>query len=107
MLEVLNPCRAVCSSLFRYKLLCYKVNAAPILSPSTTHQYPSLSFSSSLHALATPLILHANRNRRLRELLLRLGLAVRLVFLAHRLAADVLALVARHTQLSAHLPQRV
>jgi hypothetical protein len=50
--------------------------------------------SSSLHALTTPLILHANRDRRLGELLLRLSLAVRLVFLAYRLAANVLGLIA-------------
>jgi hypothetical protein len=44
----------------------------------------------SSHTLSTPLILHTNRHRRLRELLLRLSLAVCLVLLAHCLATDVL-----------------
>jgi hypothetical protein len=43
-----------------------------------------------LHALTTPLILHANLHRRLRELLLRLALAVHLVLFAGRIASDVL-----------------
>ena len=42
-----------------------------------------------LRALTTPLVLHTNLNRRLRELLLRLALAVHLVLLAGRMAADV------------------
>lgn len=46
--------------------------------------------SSTRHALTTPLIFHADRHRRLRELLLRLGLAVRLVLLADSLAAGIL-----------------
>jgi hypothetical protein len=43
-----------------------------------------------LHALTTPLILHTNLHRRLRELLLRLALAVHLVLLARRIASDIL-----------------
>jgi hypothetical protein len=43
-----------------------------------------------LHTLPTPLVLHPNLHRRLRELLLRLALAVHLVPLAGRIAADVL-----------------
>jgi hypothetical protein len=43
-----------------------------------------------LHALTTPLILHTNLHRRLRELLLRLALAIRLVLLARSVAAGVL-----------------
>jgi hypothetical protein len=43
-----------------------------------------------LHALTTPLILHTNLHRRLRELLLRLALAVHLVLLAGRVATSVL-----------------
>ena len=43
-----------------------------------------------LHALTTPLILHTNLHRRLRELLLRLALAVYLVLLTGRITADVL-----------------
>lgn len=48
------------------------------------------TLSSSRHTLTTPLVLHADRHRRLRELLLCLGLAVRLVLLAHRMAAGIL-----------------
>jgi hypothetical protein len=44
----------------------------------------------SLRALTTPLILHTNLHRRLRELLLRLALAVHLVLFAGRITADVL-----------------
>ena len=43
-----------------------------------------------LHALPTPLILHTNLHRRLRELMLRLALAVHLVLLAGRIASDIL-----------------
>ena len=43
-----------------------------------------------LHALTTPLILHTNLHRRLRELLLRLALTVHLVLFAGRVTADVL-----------------
>jgi hypothetical protein len=43
-----------------------------------------------LHALTTPLILHTNLHRRLREFLLRLALAVYLVLLTGRITADVL-----------------
>ena len=46
--------------------------------------------SSASHALTAPLVLHANRNRRLRELLLRLSLAVRFVLLADGMAAGIL-----------------
>jgi hypothetical protein len=57
------------------------------------------SFTSSLHALPTPLILHTNRHRRLRKLLLSLSLAACLVFLAHRRAANIFSLVpGKHTQ---------
>jgi hypothetical protein len=49
-------------------------------------------FSEHLHTLTTPLILHTNRNRSLRELLLRLSLAVRLVLLTHSLSPDVFSL---------------
>jgi hypothetical protein len=44
----------------------------------------------SSHTLPTPLILHPNLHRRLRELLLRLALAVRLVLLARSITAYIL-----------------
>jgi hypothetical protein len=64
----------------------------PHRQPSPANTSP-IDIGCSSHALTTPLVLHTNCNRGLRELLLRLGLAVRLVLLAHCLSTDVFFLV--------------
>lgn len=57
------------------------------------HEQQPLIILGFLHSLTTPLILHANCGWGLRELLLGLALAVRLVLFTDCLAAGVLCFV--------------